>query len=259
MKGLILKDLMCLKKQLTTFVYVMAGTVVISILYVLSTRYGNLARVGEQLLDQNNGMSRVDVKNLGSEAMVLFMFLPIVCVGDLMNVFVADGKAGFYKVSSSLPVPLYKRVLARFLTIYTLFGLGVLVDALLAVLLCSMTDIMSLGQFLGVIFSGASILSIYSALMILYCVLLGYGREQYAQVLALLTMAAAFVIIKFDSVRFFVVHVLGDGVGFDSSVFWKPLDFIREKGYVLLGIAALVSVCSYLLSVRIAERKRGVI
>ena len=54
MKGLIIKDIMCLKKQLTTFVYVISGVVVISILYVLSSRFGNLAKVGKVLLDENN-------------------------------------------------------------------------------------------------------------------------------------------------------------------------------------------------------------
>ena len=259
MKGLILKDLMCLKKQLTTFAYVLAGTVAISILYVLSTRFGNLAAVGEQLMDDTNQLSQVDVKNLGAQAMVLFMLLPLVCVGDLMNVFVADGKAGFFRVSASFPVPLHRRLLARFLTIYTLFGIGVLVDTLLAMLLCTLTDIMSLSQFLGVIFSGASILSIYSALMILFCVLLGYGKEQYAQFLAFFSMVMAFLIVKFDSVRFFVVHVLGDEGMFDYDIFWKPLDFIREKGHALLGISVLVCIFSYGISLAIAERKRGVI
>ncbi|MBP5762642.1 MAG: hypothetical protein J6W48_06675, partial [Lachnospiraceae bacterium] len=60
MKGLVIKDIMCLKKQLTTFAFVIAGVVVISILYVLSSRFGNLATVGEALFDENNNMSQVD-------------------------------------------------------------------------------------------------------------------------------------------------------------------------------------------------------
>ncbi|MBP5554109.1 MAG: ABC-2 transporter permease [Lachnospiraceae bacterium] len=259
MKGLIIKDIMCLKKQLTTFVYVISGVVVISILYVLSSRFGNLAEVGKVLLDENNNMTQVDVKNLGSMVLIMSMLIPIVSVGDMVNVFIADGKAGFFKVSASLPVSMKKRMLSRFLTIYALFAIGAAVDIVLAMVLSSLTDIMGFGSFLGIIVSSASLLSIYSAFLILYCVILGYGKEQYAQYFSLLTIALSFVIIKFKSVKFVIIHVLGDGVGFDSSVFWKPLDYFRQKGYVFLLIALFVSVFSYCLSLYFAERKRGVI
>ena len=89
--------------------------------------------------------------------------------------------------------------------------------------------------------------------------MLGYGKEQYAQVFSLLTIILAFVIVKFKSVKFVIVHVFGDGMGFDSDTFWKPLDYFRDKGYVFLIVALLVSVFSYSLSLYIAERKRGVI
>ena len=194
MKGLIIKDIMCLKKQLTTFAYIIAGVVVISILYVLSSRFGNLAKAGVALLDENNNMSQVDVKNLGSMVLVMFMLIPIVSVGDMLNVFIADGKAGFFKVSASLPISMSKRMFSRFLTIYALCGIGAVVDIILALVLSALTDIMGFGSFLGIIISCASILSIYSALVIFYCVILGYGKEQYAQVFSLLSIILAFVI-----------------------------------------------------------------
>ena len=157
MKGLIIKDIMCLKKQLTTFVYVISGVVVISILYVLSSRFGNLAEVGKVLLDENNNMTQVDVKNLGSMVLIMSMLIPIVSVGDMVNVFIADGKAGFFKVSASLPVSMKKRMLSRFLTIYALFAIGATVDIVLAMVLSSLTDIMGFGSFLGIIVSSASL------------------------------------------------------------------------------------------------------
>ena len=50
MKGLIIKDIMCLKKQLTVFIYVIIGVVVISVMYVLSAKFGNLALAGNEML-----------------------------------------------------------------------------------------------------------------------------------------------------------------------------------------------------------------
>ena len=156
-------------------------------------------------------MTQVDVKNLGSMVLIMSMLIPIVSVGDMVNVFIADGKAGFFKVSASLPVSMKKRMLSRFLTIYALFVIGATVDIVLAMVLSSLTDIMGFGSFLGIIVSSASLLSIYSAFLILYCVILGYGKEQYAPYLSLLTIALSFVIIKFKSVKFVIIHVLGDG------------------------------------------------
>ena len=257
MKGLILKDLMCLRKQLTSFCFVMAGVLVASVMYVLSARFGAMAKVGQEMLKES--ASQVDVRNIGSMVLVMFMLLPIASVGDMLYVFLADGKAGFGKVSASLPLPLKKRMLARFLTIYAMFGIGVAVDLLLAFLLSCLTDMLKFREFFGIIISGASVMSIYSVLVILFCVVFGYGKEQYAQCAALLTMLTAVVLVNFDKVKRFVVETLIRENKAESTDFWAPLDFIRDKGYVLFLIAAAVSVLAYCLAYRIADRKRGVI
>ena len=258
MKGLIIKDIMCLRKQLTSFCFVMAGVIIVSILYVLSARFGNLAVIGTVLQDEKNNLSATDVKNIGAMALVMFMLIPIATVGDMLYVFLADGKAGFVKVSSVLPVSLKKRMLARFLSIYTLFGLGVLIDLLLAAMLSLLTDIMTFGELFGVIISAASLMCIYSALVILFCTLLGYGKELYAQALTLLTMAAAVILVNFSGIKRAFINIFMDE-GFDKIGLWKPLDFFREKGYVLFLIAVTICVASYFVSVWIAEKKRGVI
>ena len=103
MKGLILKDVMCLKKQLTVFCYVIVGVIIVSLLYVLSARFGNLAEAGREMM-RTDDMSHTDVRNIGTLALVLFMLLPIATIGDMANVFESDGKAGFARVSAALPV-----------------------------------------------------------------------------------------------------------------------------------------------------------
>ena len=260
MKGLIIKDIMCLRKQLTLFFFVMFGTVVISIMFVLSAKYGNLAVMGRQMLEINeNGMSQIDIINLANTVMMLFMILPIACVGDMVNVFVADGKAGFNKVSCAIPLSVGKRLLARFLTIFALFGLGVAIDTLLAFILSFLTDICSFGEMFGVMITAASVVSIYSAVLIFFCILLGYGREMYAQVFTILTIVGTFVIIRFKSLKEIFIRIFINEQGFDSDTFWKPLNFIKEKGYVFFIIACAVCILSYFCSLKIAERKRGVI
>lgn len=260
MKGLIIKDIMCLRKQLTLFFFVLFGTVVISIMFVLSAKYGNIALIGRQMLEINeNEMSQIDIINLANIVMMLFMILPIACVGDMVNVFIADGKAGFNKISSIIPLTVSKRLLSRFLTIFTLFGIGAAIDVILAFILSLLTDICSFGEMFGVIITSASVISIYSAILIFFCILLGYGREVYAQVLTILSMIVSFSLINFKSIKDIWIRIFINEQGFDRDTFWKPLYFIKEKGYIFLITACAVCILSYICSLKIAERKRGVI
>ena len=260
MKGLIIKDIMCLKKQLMIFTFVIIGVLVVSVMYVLSARFGNIASVGQEMLNmKENHLTEIDVKNLGSMALIMFMLLPIVTVCDMVNVFAADGKAGFFKIAGSFPVSLKKRVLARYMTIYALFGIGMAVDVIIAFVLSLITDMIKFTDFLGIIISAASLMSIYSACSILFCMLLGYGKEMYAQLLSVVSIIIGVLLANFGSVRKAIEKMMAaDGEG-DISGLWKILDFIKHKSYIMLIAAVIVSVASYVLSYMVAERKRGVI
>lgn len=122
MKGLIIKDLMCLRKQRVTFCFTVLSVIVISVMFVLSAKFGNIASANQEMMAAN-GMSDIDIKNLSTIALILFMLLPIAMVGDVSTVIVADGKAGFANVSSILPISIKKRVLAKFITIISMFGM----------------------------------------------------------------------------------------------------------------------------------------
>lgn len=262
MKGLIIKDVMCLKKQLTVFAFVLIGVVAVSIMYVLSGKFGNIALAGREMLATED-LTAVDVKNLSSMALIFFMMLPIATVGDMSNVFTADGKAGFARMAGALPISIKKRLLSKYLTIYALLGLGVIVDVLLAFVLSLLTDIISFADFFGIIISVSSIMGIYSALVIFFCVLYGYGKEEFAQISSLITMGLAFFIINFDVVKSSIADIAAAGSGAEQSaselMIWQALDFIKEKFWILFVIAALVCILSYVATLQVAKRKRGVI
>ncbi len=260
MKGLIIKDIMCLKKQLMIFTFVIIGVLVVSVMYVLSARFGNIASAGREMLAvKENNLSEIDVKNIGSLALILFMLLPIVLVCDMVNVFAADGKAGFSKTAGSFPISLRKRLLARYMTIYALFGIGVAVDVIIAFVLSLITDLIRFTDFLGIILSAASLMSIYSACSILFCILLGYGKEMYAQLLSVLAPVLGVALANFGSIKRIAAYMMEDDGEADISGLWKLLDFIMHKSYVLLIAAVIVSVLSFAVSYMAAERKRGVI
>ena len=211
MKGLIFKDIMCLKKQFMVFCYVLIGTLAVSVMYVLSVRFGNLADINAEMFAENQ-MEPESIKNMSSFALIMFMLLPLSCVGDSLNAYEQDGKAGFSKLASTFPIPLQKRILSRFLSVFAILGIGIIFDTAIAALLSCLTDIMTFSEFMGVIVSAASLLAIYSSLSILYSNLLGYGKSTYVQLLSLFTIIVGYVLICFEKVKEVILSLLNQKI-----------------------------------------------
>jgi hypothetical protein len=262
MKGLIIKDIMCLRKQLTVFGFVVAGVLAVGIMYVLSARFGNIATANAKVIAENQ-MDVFENNNIATLALALFMLVPLASVGDLLNIFVADRQAGFEKVAGILPLSVGKRLTARFITIFTLFGIGAVIDIIIAFILSVMTDIISFSDFVGIIISASSFMCIYSALVILFCILMGKGRETVAQILSLLSIVLIYVIIRFKKLKDIMTAIIvldktGES-GMTADYFWNFISFIKQKSYILLITALIIMAVSYCISYVIAEKKRGVI
>lgn len=117
MRGLLIKDFFCMKKQLVNYGFIIVGVIVISIMFVLSYNFGNIHAGFAQIMesDQNN---EIDVMRIAGSAMLMFMLIPIACTADLSNLFTEDENASFYKVAASFPVSIGKRVACRFIEVY---------------------------------------------------------------------------------------------------------------------------------------------
>ena len=259
MKGLMIKDIMCLKKQLMVFCYVIIGVLIVSVMFVLSARFGNLSVAARQMAAENN-MSVLDVNNLATLALLTFMFLPFAAVGDVLFVFEEDNKAGFAKVAGALPLSVPKRVLSRYLSVFALLAIGALLDMVIAFTLSFLTDILSFAGFVGIILSALSMMIIYCSLTIVFRVAMpGAGKGQYAQILSLLTMAAGFILIRFQKIKELIAQVKSENNNMGPERLWDLLTAMKEKAWIFALIAITVMLVSYAVSVTIAQRKRGVI
>lgn len=201
MKGLMIKDLMCLRKQMILFAYTVAGVLALSIMFVLSVRFGNIADANQTMMVENN-LTDMDIKNLCTTILNLFMLLPIAMVGDVTMIFRMDGKAGFTSISSILPLSVNKRVLAKYLTVFMMFGIGVVIDIVISFVLSILTDIISFADFLGIIISAASLMCIYGALVILFCFLLGYGKEDCAIVVSWAVILITAILANIKKIKY---------------------------------------------------------
>lgn len=255
MKGLIIKDLMCLRKQLIIFFYIVVAVLVISVMYVLSSRYGNIAVANKEMIIEND-ITSIDVKNLSTWVLIIFMFLPIATVGDAATIFVEDGKAGFDNVSASLPLSVGKRVMAKYITIFAMFGIGVTVDLVISCILSKLTDIMSFSEFFGIIISAASLMSIYGALVIVFCFLFGHGKENYAIISSWILIFLIAILANIHKLK--QIFMLADNIK-GLKVFDDFLNFFKYRFYILFVIALITMVVSYFASAWIAKRKRGVV
>lgn len=254
MRGLLIKDFFCLKKQLVNYGFVIVGVIVISVMFVLSYNFGNIHAGFTQIVESGQNTEAVIIQ-MARGAMLMFMLIPIACTADLSNLFTDDENASFYKVAASFPVSISKRVACRFITGYLFIAIGVAVDLIMTVVLSSLTDIISLGKFCGVIVTFASLMLMYISLFILLAYFLGNGKITYANVIPLLIGAAIYITVNFDKLRDFIT-------GANDSALWELYDqateFIFHKSYILLLAAILVSGGSYFAAVHIAVRKRGV-
>lgn len=259
MKGLIIKDLMCLRKQRVTYIYIVLVVLIVSIMYVLSAKFGNIALAEQTMLAENN-MTDIDIKNLSAFALIIFMALPLAMIGDVSSIFIADGQANFTNVSTILPLSIEKRVLSKYLTISLFFSIGVFTDLLLAFVISIFTDILSFMDFVKIITTMAAGLFIYGAFICLYMFIFGYGKESYAQISSIMTIIASLFLLNFSKLKVLLISCFIE----DTEVLdVNPIEIVMTaiKDYYLLVLisAFLIGVLSYILSVMIAKRKRGLV
>lgn len=254
MKGLLIKDFFCLKKQLINYGFIIVGVIAISIMFVLSYNFGNIHAGFTDMIDSGE-VVEADITLIATNALLLFMLIPIACTGDITNLFTDDENASFYKVASMLPVSIGKRVACRFIAGYLFIAIGVIVDFIMTIILSSLTHIISFGKFCGVIISFASVMMIYISLFILCAYLLGKGKTTYANIIPLLIGIVAYICVNFNRLWDFLTDSDDDAL---LDLFRQTLEFIFHKSYILLLAAVIISGGAYFTAVYIAGRKRGV-
>lgn len=254
MKGLLIKDFFCLKKQLINYGFIIVGVIVISVMFVLSYNFGNIHAGFTEMVDsgQNTGES---ITIIASNAMLLFMLIPIACTGDITNLVIEDEKASFYKVASALPVSVGRRVACRFMAGYLFIVLGAAVDLILSVILSSLTDVISLEKYCGVIITFASVMMVYISLFILFTYILGKGKTIYANILPLLIGLLVCICVSFNKIKAFLTDIDDNAL---MDLYNRTTDFMFYRSYILLIAAIIISGSAYFAAVYIAKRKRGV-
>jgi len=249
MKGLIIKDFICLRKQMSMFVMLTILTIVVTILFVLSSRYGNLAIAIDEMI-ANGDMDQAGLVDAASFAIMMFMFIPIAAVTDIGFIFKEDSKAGFASVAAVMPLTINQRVTARYCTVFSVLGVGIIIDSIMCFLLSLFTDVMKFGESVNMILSVAALIAISSGLLIFFSIAFGRGKEDFALVAASLLIVAVLIGVGFKKIKAAIFD--------DINITGDIMNFIKTKAYIAVIIAALIVLLCYIGSVAVAQRKRGV-
>ena len=251
MKGLIIKDLMCLRKMRATFVFVTVASFVITVMALISARCGNIALAEQEYLSGGTDMPMSPVHLLWYAVAVL-VILPLASIGDSLTLaFEADKNSGFAPVAGALPLSVKQRITARFITLFLTCGTGTVISLALSFILSLFTDIMTLGDFAGLVLSATSLILIFSALEMILIFLLKMKNTDYVRIISLLIMTAVFILCSLkriiDALRNMKsMELITDG-----------LLFLENRWFILVASAAVCLLVSYFVSTGIAERKRG--
>ena len=247
MKGLIIKDLLCLKKQMMTYIYIVLGVVAVAIMFVLSTKYGNLADVAKSIKE-----SGIDVRLVLKVIIMFFMVLPVACMSNVSALFEHDKNASFYKVAASMPVPVEKRVLSRFLTIIAFAVVGIGIDTVLAAVISGASDVIVFSKCVCTLISIASCILMYmSAVNMLNF----FGTAPvYSTFIPIITAVVAVIAINLRSI---VRFLTSEDPVMSSDSFRKLVEIFENRCYIIVLIAAVFLTACYFISVAAAKRKRG--
>lgn len=251
MKGLIIKDLYILKKSLRVFLAVSVGVMVLGILFMLSCRYGNIAR----FMDSNS----MELNSIGEEAffavykgaILMVLIIPMAFLSMIKECFKEDDKAGFGKVLGTIPVTERETVTARYLTLLMLSGIGIVSSAFTGFMVSLATPEYSLSMILGYTCSIFCIILIY---IMLVMPLFYYFGGKHADNILLLPL-----IIGYFMIAFFVISRADRIENIDAFIFsiLNNIDrcFREDIFFFFLGVLG-IGIISFALSCLIYRRKK---
>lgn len=256
MKGLILKDIYCLRTRIMTYVLTLVAALVIGILISLSSEYGNLKL--DVFMGEDTSVSEDDraaYEMILGGATFLAILLPLGVGFDGIMTFHMDEKANFGDVLRTMPVKPVEIVLARFSTAYGFLLTGYISSILIALLISPVVEVFTLGEMIhaGTVMTCA----LAAGLGVTCCALFMWKMK---------TCEKIFIGIILGIYAVFAIGIIaldkryGDQLDAIMIAFGDEVKILFENCLTwLVPVALLMIVVCFFVSVLIVKRKgRGV-
>lgn len=254
MKGLIYKDFLCLRKNLKTFGLVTFGMMVVGVMFLLSSQYGNLAVSLDEMMQETNMDSEFMVKTISTFVWFL-LALPICFVADVAQCFREDTKAGFMKPISGMALSHKQIVGSRYLTTLIYGGVSAMVSLICATLIAIVPVELELGNLFAGVLTIASAFLLYMSFNLFMIYLCGAGRADLIQTIPLLIglVAMGMLSVKFQGIPDEEIERL-------MLVAGDKLMWLLQNGYVVfIPASAAGMLLSYAGSVAVLGHRRRVL
>lgn len=254
MKGLIYKDFMCLRKNLRTFALISVGALIIGVMFLLSSKYGNLAEE-LALLEQDDRMEGLITTKAMEIGMWFVVMLPIGFITDVHQCFKEDARVGFGKVLSGMALSHRQIVGSRYLTTLIYGGLGMAVALVCAFFVNLVPMDMELGNlFLGTL----TIVAIAFLYMSFYLFMVYLCGTRRAELIQMLPLVLVFVVIGVGMSK--VGGMSDEEMNRLMLAFGDKMIWFLQNGYKALIPACVVAMfLSYAGSVASMKRQRRVL
>lgn len=256
MKGLILKDIYCLRTRIMAYVLTLVAALAIGILISLSSEYGNLTQeafVGDDITVSEDDMAAY--KMIISGATFLAILLPLGVGFDGIMTFHMDEKANFGDVLRTMPVKPVEIVLARFSTTYGFLLTGYVSSILIAILISPVVKVFTLGEM---IHAGTVLTCVLAAgLGVVSCAHFMWKKKTCENIFVGVFLGA-YVLYAILIVT--LTKRYGDQVDAIMNAFMDKVKMLFDNCLTwLIPVTLLVIVICFFVSVLIVKRKgRGV-
>ena len=253
MKGLIIRDLLCLKREIKMFIIISVMIIVTAILFIISSKVGNIANVIDEIKKIENSADAQFMLNIIKVPILFTLFIPAAFIANITDCFKEDGKAGFDKVLLNMPVSLHKRIGGRYLSCTILAVASLMISFIAAFLVSLVSEDFSLGQMIGCALSFNSIILIYMSIVLVLLFFFKPGKEDIIQVVTGTVISFAYLIPKMRELidmpeQLMAIEMIKIGK--------EALTFLQDKWFLIFIIAITSLVISYVTSVAIIEKRR---
>lgn len=254
MVGLIKKDMYCLKKNLLQFLLITVGVIVLSVMFIISSKSGNVALGIEQMKAESDGMSEADFYGVFQIAVWAALFIPIAFVGVVVECFKEDRKANFYKYMMTLPLSEKKLVGSRYISLLLFMAVSLVGSCTAAVFVSLVSDYFQLTSLLSIIFTFAAAMLGYMSIVMLLLYALGVERADFIQCAPFVAVFAAGIAVMGSKMSSMAENELD---GYFGKLINELSDIISKNGIIFIGIALVCVAVSYLISCKMLKQRRG--
>ena len=256
MKGLILKDIYCLRTRIMTYVLTLVAALAIGILISLSSEYGNMRP--DAIMGADGTVSEDDVaayKMILGGATFLAILLPLGVGFDGIMTFHMDEKANFNDVLRTMPVRPVEIVLARFGTAYGFLLTGYVSSILIALLISPVVKVFTLGEM---IHAGTVMTCALAAGLGVACCAYFMWKKKTCEYIFIGVFLGVYAIFAIAIIT--LSNRYGDQMDAIMNAFMDKVKILFENCLTwLIPVTLLMIVVCFLLSVQIVKRKgRGV-